>query len=99
MTRVEVNGVQLDYEITGSGPYLIQIPGAVSGKEGYGAVTPGLSGSYSVIDYDHRGYGLSDRPQQKYTLDVWVEDVAEQGPLGRAGAIATTISATPPSRS
>ena len=53
---------------------MIQIPGAVSGKEGDAAVTPGLAEHYTVNDYDRRGYGGSDRSQQTYTLDVWVAD-------------------------
>jgi pimeloyl-ACP methyl ester carboxylesterase len=75
MPKVEVNGIQLDYQINGSGPHLLQIPGAVLGKEAYAAITPVMADAFTVIDYDHRGYGGSDRPQQKYTIDVWVEDM------------------------
>ncbi len=74
MSRVEVNGVQLEYTVSGQGPHVIQIPGALSGKEGDAAATPGLAEHYTVIDYDRRGYGGSDRPQQTDTLDVWVAD-------------------------
>ena len=76
MPQIPVNGVQLDYTISGRGPHLIQIPGAAIGKEGYAAVTPGLAEHYAVIDYDPRGYGGSDRPRQTYSLDVWVADIA-----------------------
>ena len=31
---------------------------------------------FTVIDYDHRGYGQSDRPAQKYTMDTWADDLA-----------------------
>ena len=31
---------------------------------------------FTVIDYDHRGYGLSERPLQRYTIDVWTDDLA-----------------------
>jgi pimeloyl-ACP methyl ester carboxylesterase len=30
---------------------------------------------FTVIDYDHRGYGLSDRPVQRYTMDIWADDL------------------------
>lgn len=43
MSRVKVNGVHLEYTVSGQGPHVIQIPGAVSGKEGDAAVTPGLA--------------------------------------------------------
>ena len=76
MAKVSVNGVQLYYEIAGEGEYVLQVPGAVSGHEGYAAVTPGMSEHFKVIDYDPRGYGLSDRPKQKYTFDLWAADMA-----------------------
>ena len=76
MPKVKVNGVQLYYEISGAGEYVLQVPGAVSGHEGYGAVTPGMAEHFKVIDFDPRGYGLSDRPHQKYTFDVWAADMA-----------------------
>jgi pimeloyl-ACP methyl ester carboxylesterase len=72
-----VNGVTLWYELTGSGPFLVQIGGAVSAHEGYATVTPAMAQYFTVLDYDHRGYGRSDRPPgQEYTVDVWVDDLA-----------------------
>jgi 3-oxoadipate enol-lactonase len=75
--EVVVNGARLWYELTGSGPYLVQIGGAVSAHEGYATVTPAMAEHFTVLDYDHRGYGRSDRPPgQRYSVDVWVEDLA-----------------------
>lgn len=76
MARVDVNGVNLWYEFTGEGETVVQIGGAVSAHEGYATITPGLSEHYRVLDYDHRGYGQSDRPDQRYTLDTWSDDLA-----------------------
>jgi 3-oxoadipate enol-lactonase len=75
MPFAEVNGVQIYYKLTGEGPHVLQVPGAVSGHEGYGAVTPGMAEHFTTIDYDPRGYGQSDRPKQKYTFDVWANDM------------------------
>jgi pimeloyl-ACP methyl ester carboxylesterase len=63
------------YERRGSGPDLVQIGGAVSGHEGYATVTEAMARHFTVLDYDHRGYGQSDRPVQRYTLDVWSRDL------------------------
>jgi len=71
-----VNGVALWYEVKGSGPYLVQIGGAVSAHEGYSTVTDAMSEHFTVIDYDHRGYGRSDRPAQRYTMETWADDLA-----------------------
>ena len=76
MPYAEANGVNLYYEITGSGPTVIQIGGAVNGHEGYALITPHMQDSFTVIDFDHRGYGASDRPEQKYTMDTWTDDMA-----------------------
>jgi pimeloyl-ACP methyl ester carboxylesterase len=30
---------------------------------------------FKVLDFDPRGYGLSDRPKQRYTFDLWADDM------------------------
>lgn len=76
MAFATVNGVNLYYEINGSGPTVVQIGGAVNGHEGYALITPRMQEHFTVIDYDHRGYGASDRPAQTYTMDTWADDLA-----------------------
>src|SRR5690242_21520236 len=75
MPTTEINGCRIWYELKGSGDYLIQIGGAVSGHEGYAAVTEAMARHFTVIDYDHRGYGFSDRPRRRYSMDVWTDDM------------------------
>lgn len=82
--HAEVNGTTLWYELVGSGECVVQIGGAVSGHEGYDTVTPHLAEHYEVLNYDHRGYGLSARPRQRYSIEVWCDDlVALLDHLGR----------------
>lgn len=76
MPKVDVNGCKLWYELSGSGPYLVQIGGAISAHEGYELVTPRMAEHFTVLDYDHRGYGQSDRPDQRYSMAVWADDLA-----------------------
>jgi pimeloyl-ACP methyl ester carboxylesterase len=75
MPTAQVNGVEIWYQLTGEGPYLLQVPGAVSGHEGYALVTEAMSPHFTVIDFDPRGYGASSRPRQRYTFDVWADDM------------------------
>ena len=70
-----VNGTKIWFDLIGSGETVVQIGGAVSAHEGYDPVTPDLSKHYEVLNYDHRGYGGSDRPEQRYTIDVWCDDL------------------------
>ena len=77
MAKAAVRDVHLWYKLTGAGPPLVQIGGAVSAHEGYTAITEAMAEQFTVLDYDHRGYGQSDRPAgQKYDLDLWVDDLA-----------------------
>ena len=76
MPTVEVNGVDIWYRFSGDGQTVVQIGGAVSAHEGYATITPDLSKHYRVLDYDHRGYGSSSRPEQAYNLGVWSADLA-----------------------
>lgn len=75
MPTATVNGVQIFHVISGEGPWVMQVPGAVSGHAGYAAVTPPMSQKFRVLDYDPRGYGQSDRPDQHYSFDVWADDM------------------------
>ena len=75
MATVEVNGARIFYQVSGDGPPLMQVPGAVTGHAGYALVTPAMVDDFSVLDYDPRGYGASDRPDQEYSFDVWCDDM------------------------
>lgn len=75
MATVEVNDVEIYYEINGEGSWVLQVPGAVSGHAGYASVTPAMAEHFKVLDYDPRGYGASDRPDQRYTFRVWADDM------------------------
>lgn len=75
MPTVDVNGARLWYRLEGQGGVVMQVPGAVSAHEGYALVTPAMTPHFTVLDYDPRGYGQSDRPEQAYSFDVWCDDM------------------------
>jgi pimeloyl-ACP methyl ester carboxylesterase len=76
MAFAEINGVKLWYEITGEGNPVIHIHGAGFGHFNFATATPIASKYFKCIDYDLRGYGQSDRPIQKYDMEVWADDIA-----------------------
>lgn len=77
MAHCTVRGCQLWYQITGEGDHLLQIGGAGFAHENFALVTDSMTEHFSVIEFDLRGYGLSERPVQPYSMEVWADDIAD----------------------
>jgi len=92
MPDVHVNGCRIWYEVKGSGDYVLQIGGAGFAHENFGMVTEAFQRQFTVIDFDLRGYGLSDRPEQRYTMEVWADDIAAM--LDAIGVAKTHVHGT-----
>ena len=75
MPIAKINGGEINYTLTGSGPPLVQVPGAATGIQGYMRITPMLSEHFTVLDFDPRGYGASSRADS-YGFDLWAGDMA-----------------------
>lgn len=69
---VHVNGIDLYYEETGSGPPLLNIPPLSS----TGFSIPALEPHFRVITYDNRGAGRSSAPPGPYTMRQMADDAA-----------------------
>lgn len=59
MSTLKVPGAQLFYEVSGSGPLLILIPGASGTGESFRPLAPHLISRYQVVTYDRRGFSRS----------------------------------------
>ena len=74
---VEVNGARLWHRISGEGEPVAQIHGAGFGHFNLDPVTPILAeAGFRVVDYDQRGYGQSDKPLQRYDMEIFADDLA-----------------------
>ena len=62
-TMVDANGTSLYYELRGSGPALLFIPGAEGDAEEYARVVGLLQDKFTILSYDRRGYSRSPRPE------------------------------------
>jgi pimeloyl-ACP methyl ester carboxylesterase len=74
----ENNGVRIWYEVHGRGkPSLVMVPGfQITHSEGFKrAYVPFLSRHLQVVTLDLRGNGKSDRPEEGYNLETYVEDI------------------------
>ncbi len=74
MSEATVNGAKIWYEVFGEGEPMLTIHGSGFGHDNFASVAPLWAKDFQVIWYDMRGYGLSDRPNQHYDMEVWADD-------------------------
>jgi len=87
MSRVDVNGVGIEYQVTGQGRPVVLLHGFPdSGRLWRHQVTALAEAGFQVIVPDLRGYGLSDKPSEveAYSLPLLAGDV--MAVLADAGA-------------
>ncbi|MFF0344843.1 alpha/beta fold hydrolase [Kribbella sp. NPDC004875] len=56
---VSQDGTTIAYDVTGSGPGLVLIAGAFTGRSYFGEYAEALSSAFTVVNYDRRGRGDS----------------------------------------
>lgn len=76
MPKISSNGIELYYEVHGSGPPLLLIAGVGYGCWFWHKLVRELEDSFQVIIYDNRGSGQSDQPQGPYTVPMLAADTA-----------------------
>lgn len=76
MPYVQTNDIRTYYESFGDGKPLVLIGGSVFGRRNWAMAWDAFAKEFEVISYDQRGYGRSDRPLERYTMEVWIDDVA-----------------------
>ncbi|MFD9702586.1 alpha/beta fold hydrolase [Lentzea sp. NPDC059081] len=105
------DGVRLAYAMNGSGPVLVQAARGMTsldhGAQGHWLLR--LSERHTLVRYDARGCGLSDRDVDRFGLDDWVDDLLavvdalglERFPLlgvSEGAAVAVAFAARHPDR-
>lgn len=74
--KVSANGLQLYYEIHGSGPHLILIEGLGVATWLWEKQIPDFSKHFTTVAYDNRGAGQSDKPPGPYSISQMADDLA-----------------------
>lgn len=76
MPEVDIDGVNLHYDIEGEGPPLLLIAGLGANSSSWATVKPLLKDRFTCITFDNRGVGRSDVPPGPYTIDQMADDTA-----------------------
>lgn len=75
--HLKVPGASLYYEIRGSGPVLLMIPGGPTDATAFAGIAPGLSDWYTVVTYDPRGLSRSKLdvlPEDQQIVETFADD-------------------------
>ena len=75
MPRIDVNSISLNYELTGKGPVVIFINGLTMSLNGWVQQVDAFGQRYSVLRYDSRGQGASDKPEAAYSQEMHARDL------------------------
>jgi pimeloyl-ACP methyl ester carboxylesterase len=76
MPKAHANGIDIYYEIHGSGDPLILINGLGYDLWMWHKMVPGLAEHFQAIVFDNRGVGQTDKPEGPYTAQLLADDTA-----------------------
>lgn len=76
MPEARVNGIKIDYRIQGRGEPIVCIMGYSGAKAAWGLQSRVLSKHFTVLTFDNRGVGKSDKPPGPYTTRMMADDTA-----------------------
>jgi 3-oxoadipate enol-lactonase len=73
------DGVGLEVEVTGAGPGLLLVHGFGGAKEDFADHVAVLARDHTVVVFDHRGHGASDKPADRdaYSIERLATDILE----------------------
>lgn len=74
MPIAKVNNAEIYYEVKGSGPPIMLLPGLGRGTSYFDAITPSLEKKFTTIVMDPRGIDRSSRVDKSLTAEVWATD-------------------------
>ncbi|MER3445818.1 MAG: hypothetical protein C4291_02810 [Candidatus Dadabacteria bacterium] len=75
MPRIKINGISLNYELNGSGSTVMLINGLTMDVNGWYLQVQPFSERYTVLRYDCRGQGQSDKPDTEYSQEMHADDL------------------------
>ena len=74
MAIQNVNGINIHYELAGEGPVLVLLHGLQGDASTFDSLMPALSKHFRVLRFDQRGSGLTDKPDEAYSIEMLADD-------------------------
>ena len=75
MSSIETNGIQVNYRIEGSGPWVTLSHSLTCDLSMWDGLAAALAPHFTVLRYDTRGHGASSAPEGPYSFDQLTGDV------------------------
>ena len=72
--KVKTNGIELNYTVEGSGPWVVMSHSLACDLHMWDPQAALLAKSYTVLRFDTRGHGKSDAPSGAYTFETLSDD-------------------------
>jgi 3-oxoadipate enol-lactonase len=73
---IEANGVSFHYRVEGkAGPTVILLHEIGGSLDSWDGIVPDLAKRFRVFRYDQRGFGLTEKVRQPYSIDGLVDDL------------------------
>ena len=76
MSAARINGIELSYELSGSGEPLVLVHGSWGDHHSWDPVVSLLAESFRVLAYDRRGHSASERPAGQGSVFEDADDLA-----------------------
>lgn len=76
MPFIAANGIEIYYEVHGSGAPLLNISGSGNDLRRSPASILPINKAFETLSYDQRGLGRTDQPDTEYTMEEYADDAA-----------------------
>jgi 3-oxoadipate enol-lactonase len=76
MERARINGIEVAYDLRGSGVPIVMIHGAQGDQTMFAGLASAFAGDFRILTFDQRGSGLSEKPDMDYSIAMLADDTA-----------------------
>ena len=75
--KIHANGINMNYELIGEGNCVVLIHGFGDNLQMWYNQVPEYAKRYQVLTYDVRGFGLTEKTNEPYSIDLFAKDLYE----------------------